>query len=308
MGLFSKRPKGPAPTPAATRQPPHHPPAQGNRVAFDPWARPYNPVEVSGEQHRREAFSTLFHDHPLWYAEQGATLNGKAVLVPDPANPYASGDAVAVYFRGVHVGYLPGGGTSAQWSGHLGQLYATGHVLQVPARVWSCAAGGGYAGDQTAARVTLTMPNEPSDLYPANEIPGPSPFGIPAGRTIQVQKDEDHQEILRPWLAGGRTEVLVAARLRVTTEHRARSDRTVIQVELDGAPVGILSPTQTANLLPIVERAEALGKTPVARALVRGNALHAEIVLDAVKATDLDPATLELLNPGDLHDTTPDGA
>lgn len=104
---------------------------------------------------------------------------------------------------------------------------------------------------------------------------------LPFGSRIQVTKEEDHLDVLAPYVGSGQGRVL-AVTLRATTQTRARS------VELGGRTHRPAHSRRhkSQNLLPIVRHLRERGLTTVARARVKGASLKADVVLDACKADD----------------------
>jgi hypothetical protein len=78
-------------------------------------------------------------------------------------------------------------------------------------------------------------------------------------------------------------------------EQRPRSTVQLVAVDIDGKQVGVLTPTQTANFLPMVRRAEAEGRMVICRASLSGNTLKADVALHARKVHELDEDELDHL-------------
>lgn len=86
------------------------------------------------------------------------------MLVPDPGNPYDR-NAVAVFVRGLHVGYLERA-DAAQYHQPIAEVTRRrGGALLVSSQQWAR----GRLGDM-GARVTLRLP-PPYGFLPANELP-----------------------------------------------------------------------------------------------------------------------------------------
>lgn len=242
-------------------------------------------MEVAGEFYRIENHKRLFQGIPI-DGPDGAELNLPACLVPDPSNPHDR-NAVAVFVRGLHVGYMERE-DAARYSSAINAIAARGEQLEVESRQW--ARFDRYRAD-TFARVTLQLP-APSGLSPANEIPDRAVV-LPSGSTIQVTREDEHMEAIRPWLRDGSEAVPLAVTLTPIKDVRPRSVVDAIQVEVDGEPVGVLTPASTANLMPLISHVIDNGGVPVCRASLRGNALKADISLHVAKAQDVDAAWIE---------------
>lgn len=260
----------------------HADPPAGAQVR--PWTPYTQRHEVVGEYYRPEAFRRIFANADL-SSDQGAEQYLIASLAPDPRNPYDP-SAVAIWAGGQHVGYLDRA-TARRWHPTLAEMANAGQHLAVTSRVWASTGRG-----ELAARVTLDLP--PLDgIYPINPLPESAHVVLPPGGPVQVTQEDRHMDVLAPHATGG--ERPVALTLHAIEEVRPRSTVEVVEVRLDGLPVGILSPTQTANLLPLVKHIEAQGHTVVARAALKGNALKAELTLFTIKAQDANPTWLNTL-------------
>lgn len=253
----------------------HHPSPPAGRGA-EAWSPRTQQLEVAGEWYRADNLRTLFSRHSK-VSDSGAEMRLPAVLVPDAKNPHDP-NAVAVFVDGLHVGYMERP-DAAKYHQYIADL--PGGELVVTSRQWLRA-----SPDDTWARVTLSLPMP-------DHLQCPNPFesdcvSLPPGSTIQVTKEEDFMEHLTSLLDRYGSETVVAASLRSVVEQRPRSTVELVAVDIDGSQVGVLSPTQTANLLPLVKRAESEGRRVVCRASLRGNSLKADVALHARKAHELD--------------------
>lgn len=291
-----RSPSGPAPAetaPAVERAPsapresaPEHRASSPTGVPVEAWGPVNGPLEVVGEAYRPEAFHRLFRGLPL-RSPDGAELSLPAALVPDPTNPYDH-SAVAVWVGGQHLGYMDRT-TAKRWHRPLRALMDRGEHLVVPCRVWAADRGG-----RIAARVTVYLPAV-DGLDPSNGLPA-EPFEVlPVGPAMQVTGEDQHMDVLTGYAAG--TERPVAVTLHAIHEMRARSAFEAVEVRLDGERVGVLSKVQSENMLPLVKHVEARAKVAVARAVVRGNKLKADVVLFVAKAQDVEPSWIEALGP-----------
>jgi hypothetical protein len=247
------------------------------------WSPRTQQLEVAGEWYRAANLRALFERH-AHVSESGTEIRLPAVLVPDAANPHDD-QAVAVFVDGLHVGYMERP-DAKKYHRHISRL--PGGEVVVTSRQWLRA-----SADDTWARVTLALP-----LPEALQCP--NPFGadgvsLPPGSTIQVTKEEDYMENLIALLDLYGSDAVVAASLRAVTEDRPRSSVDLVAVDIDEKQVGLLSPTQTANFMPLVRRAEAEGRQIVCRASLRGNTLKADVALHARKAHELNEGELQEL-------------
>jgi collagen type III alpha len=260
----------------------HVPPSPAG-LAVEAWSPRTQQLEVAGEWYRAANLRTLFTRHAT-LSESGDEIRRAAVLVPDPSNPYDK-NAVAVFVDDLHVGYMERA-DARKYHQAISEL-PEGELV-THSRQWLRA-----TDDDTWARVTLSPP-DPDEL----QCPNPTSDAhvvLPPGATVQVTREEEHMDHLGALLKRYGTEKVVAARLRRVTEKRPRSTVELVVVEIDGQPVGVLSPTQTANFLPLVRRAESADVGLVCRASLRGNALKADVALHARKAPDLEDHELATL-------------
>lgn len=257
----------------------HRPPSPPSRP-LETWARGTS-TEVEGEFARPEAIKALVGHHPSFDTEGGAErLDVSAALSLDASNPHDP-KAIAVFVAGLHVGYLARG-KHERLHDYVAAAHKQDAHFVFPCRVWGASRHG--TRDQVVGRVTIDLP-DPEDLTPANPLPDEPYRVLPFGSRIQVTKEEDHLDVLAPYVGSGQGRV-VAVTLRATTQTRARSTVELVQVELGSERIGQLTSTQSQNLLPIVRHLSERGLTAVARARVKGSSLKADVVLDACKADD----------------------
>ncbi|MDN4172602.1 hypothetical protein QWY28_06585 [Nocardioides sp. SOB77] len=257
-----------------------HPPVGAGEAAWSPRTQQ---LEVAGEWYRADELRALFTRHSK-VSDSGAELRLPATLVPDAANPHDP-KAVAVFVDGLHVGYMERA-DAQKYHDAIGAL--PGGELVATSRQWLRA-----SATDTWARVTLSLPL-PEHLKCPNPL-GADCISIPPGSTVQVTREVDHMAHLAGLLDQYGSDTVVAASLRAMTEQRPRSTIDVVAVDIDGRQVGVLSPTQTANFLPLVRRAEAEGRRISCRASLRGNTLKADVALHACKAHELDESELQSL-------------
>lgn len=272
VGPSPNRTKGHRPTP------PSEDPAH-------PWAPARIPVEVAGEAFRPESFRAIFQGHH-WTGDGGAEVKGVAALTRDTENPYDS-NAVAVWFWGQHVGYLPAD-VAAKYSPWIERNLGY-RPLAAEARVWGRLAG------SVRARVTVRLP-EPHGIGPINSLPEEPHVVLPPGSRIQVTKEEEHMDVLREAVVSG-VDTPIAVTLHAIHEIRPRSAIEAVEVRIYGERVGVLSPAQSTNLLPLVKYIEERGLLVVARATVSGSVLKADVVLNCIRADEADADWLATLGP-----------
>ena len=185
--------------------------------------------------------------------------------------------------KGEHVGYLPAV-DAALYAEALTELANQRLLPRVAARVWAArrpeygeSARPGQM--RVVARVSIDLPAVHL-IAPLNSPPSGSYRVLPQGRAVQVSGEEDHAAALRPFLRPDGEGWVYA-----TLWEEIIRGKAVVQVRLNGAPVGVLSPRMSEDFLPAIRH---LGETvTVARAIVKGNSVKADVVLYAARANEL---------------------
>lgn len=274
--------------PAASEPGPTHTAARPSGEPMPAWSARTHRTEVAGEFFRADAIRSLFQGINL-RVDGGRELDLTAHLADDSHNPYDR-NAVAVWTEGRHIGYLERA-DAVIWHATIAELAARRLHLVVPLRLW--ARDPGYGG-QCYARAVLGMPGL-DGLSPQNHLPADPHVILPVGSTIQVTGEEQHMDAIAAFVPTSGAHV--AATLHAIEEVRPRSVVETVEVRIDDERVGILTQTQSANILPLVRHVEARKLTPVCRAVVVGNSLKADVTLHVVKAQDVDEEWLDSLGP-----------
>jgi hypothetical protein len=247
--------------------------------------------EVVREAPHEQAIRSLF---PAPIPARGADLDTQADLVPEPHNRFDP-RAVAVRVQGQVVGYLPREDAHRYYP-VLAGLVAQGLQPQVPCHLWVSewkpadwqhAAGG---GTDFHASVAVAI-GQPHMLVPVNRPPTASHFLLPPGSGIVVPGDQAPADVLAPFFRP-EGECWVYATLHTTEERDDPSARarTVVEIRLDGEPVGRLSARLSAEFLPAVQYLAEMRAGTAARLAVRGDRTASELTLYAARTRDL-PAT-----------------
>lgn len=256
-----------------------------------PWSERLTPQHVVGESFHEAAFKaiaasyghTSVPDYGIEIAE------ARAALVRDPDNPYDA-DAIAVWIDAHHlVGHLPRN-VAAQYAQRLERLdHAT--YLEVPARIWI---GQHYAWDDDSpagstrvrGSVTVQMP-APDGIMPFNDLPDEPYILLPWGRPVQITGEEHHMDVLRTFVLGSDPRH-VAATLHVIEESRRTGDPArVIEVRLDGQRVGVMSKTLSDQIIDLITYVASKGRLPVARALIKGSDLRADVAVHVARTSEV---------------------
>ena len=231
---------------------------------FQLWSQGAWPTrEVVGEAYRRDSIRTLFPSRRL---SGGHDLDKTARLVPEPRNPHDA-NAVAVVVDNVLVGYLARD-EAAKYQRVLLDLNRAGLDATVPCTIH------GYEYEETdydrrgrpvtsitfqaQARIVL---DEWYRCRPVNAAPANHAL-LPVGAALQVQKEEDHQDVLRRYLnANG--ECWAYATLHVIEGGSAKAPRELVELRIDGSRVGQLTPASSAHYVPTIEAAANAITCPV---------------------------------------------
>lgn len=251
-------------------------------IPLDLWGqRGWPSVEVAGESHYARSIRGLFGKD---FKATGTEITVTAQLIPEPHNKHDR-NAVGVWVGGVQVGHLPRE-EAVRYAPVLSALTAQGWLPQVFARAWG-AEWSDYddrtGSFQGSIRLDLA---EPHMLVPANLPPSGDCRLLPTGNSIQVTGEEKYLDALAPFLRP-EGECWAHVSLHEVIEQLARSTRTIVEVRLDGACVGQLSPKMSSELLPAIRHLAQQGTTAAARAIVKGNRIKTEVVLYVARAHEL---------------------
>ncbi|RSM37915.1 hypothetical protein DMB66_59290 [Actinoplanes sp. ATCC 53533] len=261
-------------------------------IPFDLWGqRGYPHADVVGESHYTRAIRQLLGRD---FKTDGTEIITTVSLMVDPSNKHDR-NAVGVWAGGNLVGYLPRE-EAARYAPVLSQLKSQGWSPQVAARVWG-AEWDDYDGRSKEFRGSVRLDlAEPHMLVPANLPPSGEHRLLPIGNAIQVTGEEKHLDALTSFLRA-EGECWAYATLHEVVEQTARSSRTVVEVRLDGARVGQLTPKMSTELLPAIRHLAEQGATAAARAIVKGNRIKTEVALYTVKAHELPESWLGAQSP-----------
>lgn len=260
-------------------------------IPFDLWGQSSWPgFEVLGEQYHKRAILAALG---LQSVEDDVEEDVTARLVPEPSNPHDR-NAVRVEVGGHLVGYIPRA-QAARYQPLLIALVSRGFQPQVAGRI-RCRPRWEYGTDRRGeitrlltgdfwADVYLCL-GEPHLLMSQNAEPTSAHRVLPRGNAVQAQREEQHMDVLRTWVRS-EGEAWVFVTLHIVTEHLARSSRTVVELRINDQRVGQLTPKMSGEFVPAIQLLEDAGYVTAARAIVKGNALKADVVLYAARSGDL---------------------
>jgi hypothetical protein len=268
-------------TPAAARGREHRPkPPRGTPVA--PWSvGGVTRINAVGESKYPEGLRGALSDfgHPL--TSMGTELSGaRAVVATDPTNPYDS-NAVGVWIEGRHlVGYLPAE-LAAQYAPALSQLEEEGCNLRVPARVWIAERNGVFGS------VSLSMPS-PHGVLSFNELPEEPHCILPAGKALQITGEDGHMDVLTRYVHDNQRHLAVTLHVVPQPAASARSQASeVVEVRLDGSRIGCLTKASSEAVRDLVAYVADRGRVPVARAVLKGSSIKADVTLFLARSSEV---------------------
>lgn len=260
-------------------------------VDFNLWSRNAWPSrEVAGESFHETAIRSLF---PRSFGEQSREIRLRAELVPEPTNTHDR-NAIMVIAAGKHVGYLPKEEAPAYLPVLLA-LQKQGLQAVTECSVWAAEREEWLGTDKrgrdiTKTRLSATVRLVLDDwwmIVPANATPSVPHILLPQGSAVQVQKEEDHQEALRPFVRP-QGEAWAYGTLHTFVEEGTRARRELVEVRIDGRRVGQLTPAMSAEYAPIIHQIEERGRTTAAKVVVKGNQIKADVVVYAAKTNQLE--------------------
>lgn len=244
-------------------------------------------LNVVGESRYPEGFRAALQDFRLPFTAQGVELpDVRAAVVTDPTNPYDS-NAVSVWIEGRHlVGYLPAD-LAEQYAPALSQLESEGSHLRVPARVWVAERDGVFGS------VSLVMP-PPEGVVSFNEFPEAPLQVLPPGRALQVTGEDKHMDVLTRYLCD-RPRYLALTLHEVIDEPKTPRSQpaSVVEVRLDGNRVGCLSKAMSEQVRDVVAYVNRRGHVPVARGVLKGSSIKADITLYVARSSEVSQAWLD---------------
>ena len=187
---------------------------------------------------------------------------------------------LAVFIDDVQVGMVPDEARES-YRHVVEELHSSHQCLLVPASIWMTRKNGFKAG----VSVKFPLPDEVK--VPVGMPSGPVAI-LPQGRKVQVTGEENHTEALLGLLAGEHS-VPVVAELKSFIKKLKTTERTVVGVKVGGVMVGLLSTQMSQHFRPVVEACEDAGTALVCHGRITGNQLKVDLVLEAVKGSELPP-------------------
>lgn len=282
--LFSQRREAPGSDKEEEDEEEHFPsPPTGE--ALELWGRQSNFIEVEGEFARPGSFRALLSANPEFFTESGAELRGQIDLTPDSDNPFDS-FAVAVWMNGQHLGYMP----RKEALRYHARIAQAGGRIGAPGRIWSRA-----EGDRVFSRATFNICDPESIVPPIGKIPENACI-LPSGSKMQVIGEENFMEVLGEHV-DDRPQLPALVTLESSFVIRPRSAKERVDVFIDGEQIGWLSDVQSKNMLPLIHFVNERDCVAVARAVITGSPLKAEVYLYVAKASEITSEWMKSLGP-----------
>lgn len=241
---------------------------------FPLWGKQWPNTEVAGESHHRDSLAALYRPRGRF---PGTEFFTTAHLVPEITAEHP--DAVRVEVEGHIVGYLAHA-DGIRYRPVVAKLAVDGLVPTVQARVWARDDDGTWRG-----RVTIAL-DAPATVAPANPHPGASVVELPEGRTVKVIGGEARAAVLAPLVRAGH-KVAIWVTLHAVTIATPRAEKRLVEAHVNGTTVGRLTPVTSADVLRVLDLADAEGRTIAAHGYLTGNSLSTELALSIARSTDL---------------------
>jgi collagen type III alpha len=268
------------------------PPAAGPKLVTTParyWlggSRGWPSVDVVGEAYREgEVLAALGRRPKL---DEEIEVRELASLVPEPDNPHDR-NAVSVRINGHLVGYLSKDDAKRN-KPYIDRVVASGHIPTTNASIWAVLRKTYDGATRFNSNVRLAL-SEPHLLLPVNDPPAAAYSVLPWGGGLQVTGEDQHFDVLKPFVGRHDRELLIVTLHRVV-EAKPRGDREFVEVRVDGQRIGEMSTATSKHFFPILDHLESKNLTAAAWAHLKGSSLTAEVVLQAVKASEVEDAWL----------------
>lgn len=200
-----------------------------------------------------------------------AELDAHVELVADPERP-----RVGCVLGGELIAWLPDE-VAGDYYGHLIAASEDGFRVHAPMRgYWDLPTWwNDLPRSEFQDMVTIHLP-PPSELVPLNRPPGGATILLPLGPTITVTGEEGYMQNIAPWVLSAGSSAVYAS-LHVIEERRPRSTRRVVEVRVEGDPVGKLTDLMSDQTAGLVDELEQHGVTVACHARVVGNSLAADV-------------------------------
>jgi hypothetical protein len=145
--------------------------------------------------------------------------------------------------------------------------------------------------------VSVRLP-DPDGIAPFNDLPDEPHVVLPWGRVVQISGEEQCMDVLRTFALGSNPRH-VAATLHVIEESRRTGEPVrIVEVRLDGERVGCMSKSTSDQIHDLVTYVADNGRVPVARAIVKGSDLRAEVMVHVARTSEVPHRWLDSIKAG----------
>ncbi|WP_125171827.1 hypothetical protein [Tessaracoccus sp. OH4464_COT-324] len=252
----------------------HLPPVELDLPAQEPWGELVNKAEVAYPHRHITELVTACGLRGIDLPPEPICVDIRdAVLAPTADERYP-----AVMIDGMWVGNLLR--TTTELSAELRRLADQGLGLKVGLTL--SASDGSEMSDP---RLTVRFP-KPDEVAAPEGLPEGEFVLLPRGKRLHILGETDHAEAL-VGLLDGSGQRRVAAELFLLDEAAQRARKPTVGVRIGGKPVGWLGPASGAHFVPIIEACASRGLAVCCRALVLGNHLKSDVVLESARAGEL---------------------
>lgn len=269
-------------------------------------ARSWCDYELTTEPGFHPAIRSLF---PAEWPGGGQQLSLEAQLISEPEGPRGPW-STSVRVDGRTIGYL-GGDDARPWAGVLRRIVASGLIPTTSAQIYGYEYDG-WDGIEFRPTVCIGL-GDPEDAVPLNEPPETPYTMLPRSSFVQVTKEDEHFDVLANFVPPHGHGVLFVTLHEHPPAGKAKEH---VEVRIDDARIGQLTPQMSQRFLPMIKHLHARGLITACWGDITGSAVAAEVRIDAVKANEatsdvLDgtPVTIPRLVPplpdASLYDLSP---
>jgi len=250
---------------------------------FDIWGqRGWANIDIVGESFNTAAIRAILGSGHL--PSEGAEVTTEVHLLHNSLNVHDR-NAIEVHGSTGLLGHLSREDAS-RYAPVIGRLQQRNLIATTTARVWGRDDKDWQTGESRFnCSVRLDLP-EPHLMFPHNQAPVEPHQLLPSGSAKRVSTVDGYADATGPYLCP-EGECWVYATLHEVVEEGPRSSKNLAEVRIDGGVVGRLSPKMSGDMLPAVHFLDERGFVTAARAVVKGNQLKSEVVVHAMRASDL---------------------
>lgn len=205
-----------------------------------------------------------------------------ASLVPEPNNPHSkAGNAVSVRVYGRVVGYLASE-DSKDYAPHIHRIVASGHEIEVPARVYVYRKFDGGLDSY----INIALPDV-DQMVPLNAHALRGVAVLPWGKVAQIKGEDDHFDHLFNYIPPSGKGLAIVTLHRAVKQLKSGEEREYVEVRVDGERGGQMTPATSAQFMPAIRHAMDMEKTLGAWTRVEGSGLAVNLTAQAARSNEL---------------------